>query len=85
MQKQRRRASIGSWVLAKMTNLAMYGTQIISRYTCVAKLTDSWACRQSISQNLNNESERNHDKLFGHPLNVTTIVTLIAIDRITQN
>lgn len=52
MQKQRSLASMGSRVFAKMTNLAIYGTQIISLYSWEAKLTDSWTCLQSISQNL---------------------------------
>lgn len=55
IQKHRNLASMGSCDLAKTTNLAIYGTQIISLYTCDAKETDSWICRQSISQNLQKE------------------------------
>lgn len=41
MQKHRREDSTGSFILAKTTNLAIYGTHINSLYSCVANPTVS--------------------------------------------
>lgn len=52
MQKHRRDDSTGSFILAKTTNLAIYGTHINSLYSCVANPTVSKTWWQSASQNL---------------------------------
>lgn len=52
MQKHRREDSTGSFILAKTTNLAIYGTHINSLYSCVANPTVSKTWWQSASQNL---------------------------------
>lgn len=52
IQKHLSLDSTGSFILANTTNLAMYGTQISSLYSCVAKPTVSGIWWQSANQNL---------------------------------
>ena len=62
MQKHRREDSTGSFILAKTTNLAIYGTHINSLYSCVAIPTVSKTWWQSASQNLRKTKTRQKQK-----------------------